>query len=214
MEQIQSKKWYDNRFIVHLLLIIFFPVGLYALWKTDTIAKWWKITATVLVAIFVIAYLGDSNTTDLSSSAELTKSQKEPEKVLSQAQMDSIALAKNIATYEERKSQTILAKDLYNAYQANEVRADNNFKGKVFYVEGIIGDIGKDIMDEIYVTLNTGDIIGSVQCYVDNAEVAAKLLKGQRITVFGECDGLMMNVLMKDCKVVENLSDLKTNTNL
>lgn len=214
MEQIQSKKWYDNKFIVHLLLIIFFPVGLYALWKTDTIAKWWKITATVLVAIFVIAYLGDSNTTDLSSSAELTKSQKEPEKVLSQAQMDSIALAKNIATYEERKSQTILAKDLYNAYQANEVRADNNFKGKVFYVEGIIGDIGKDIMDEIYVTLNTGDIIGSVQCYVDNAEVAAKLQKGQRITVFGECDGLMMNVLMKDCKVVENLSDLKTNTNL
>jgi len=72
MEQNQTKKWYDNKFVVHLLLVIFFPVGLYALWKTETIAKWWKITATVLIALIVIANLGDdkdnlSNTTTSSS---------------------------------------------------------------------------------------------------------------------------------------------------
>ena len=60
MEQNQTqKKWYDNKFIVHLLLIIFFPVGLYALWKSNTIAKWWKITATVLISLIVIANLAD-----------------------------------------------------------------------------------------------------------------------------------------------------------
>lgn len=56
MENTQlDKKWYDNKFITHLLLVIFFPVGLYALWKSRTIAKWWKITATVLIGLIVIA---------------------------------------------------------------------------------------------------------------------------------------------------------------
>ena len=199
-----DKKWYDNKFITHLLLVIFFPVGLYALWKSRTIAKWWKITATVIVSLITITNLSDSE-----SSSSVSGEKEEPKVELTQAQKDSIAQVEKLAKYEQRKSQTIQAKDLYNAYQANEVSADNNFKAKNFYVEGVVRDIGKDILDNIYVTLKTGHIIGSVQCYIDNANVAANLQKGQRITVFGECNGLMMNVLMKDCKVVKNLNDLK-----
>ena len=204
-----DKKWYDNKFITHLLLVVFFPVGLYALWKSRTIAKWWKITATVIIGLIVIAKLGDSDSSNSSSSSSVAKEKEEPKVELTQAQKDSIAQVEKLAKYEERKSQTIQAKDLYNAYQANEVSADNDFKDKNFYVEGVVGDIGKDILDDIYVTLKTGDYIGSVQCYIDDANVAANLQKGQRITVYGECNGLMMNVLMKDCKVVENLNDLR-----
>lgn len=40
-------------------------------------------------------------------------------------------------------------------------------------------------MDDIYVTLKTGEAIGSVQCFVDDADVASKLQKGQKITVYG-----------------------------
>lgn len=62
METQQNKeKWYDNKFVTHLLLVIFFPVGLYALWKSRTIAKWWKITATVIIGLIVIANLGDTS---------------------------------------------------------------------------------------------------------------------------------------------------------
>jgi len=209
MEQNQTKKWYDNKFVVHLLLVIFFPVGLYALWKTDTIAKWWKITATVLIGLIVIANLGDDNTSSENSTTEKSTIQKEPEIQFTQAQKDSIAKVEKAELYEQRKSQTVSAKNLYYTYQENEVSADNNFKGKKFYVEGIIGDIGKDLFDDIYITLKTGDIIGSVQCFIDDADKVSKLKKGQKITVYGKCDGLMMNVLMKNCKITENLSDLK-----
>jgi hypothetical protein len=128
---------------------------------------------------------------------------------LTPSQKDSLLIIERTKEIENRENQTIPAKNLYYAYQENEVSADNNYKGKTFYVEGVIGDIGKDILDEIYVTLKTGDLIGSIQCYIDNAEVAANLRKGQKITVYGKCDGLMMNVLMKDCEVVKSLSTLK-----
>jgi len=79
-----NKEWYDNKFITHLLLLLFFPVGLYALWKSRTIAKWWKITATVLIALIVILNLGGgddtSSSTDHSSTNDTTATVQEEEK--------------------------------------------------------------------------------------------------------------------------------------
>lgn len=59
----EKSKWYDNKFITHLLLILFFPIGLYALWKSRTIAKWWKVTATILIAFIVIKAMNDDGNT-------------------------------------------------------------------------------------------------------------------------------------------------------
>ncbi len=50
----ESKKWYDNRLVVHLVLFFCYPAGLYLLWKSTTIAQWWKITASVLIGLMVI----------------------------------------------------------------------------------------------------------------------------------------------------------------
>lgn len=124
---------------------------------------------------------------------------------LTQAQKDSIAQAEKQEMIEKRKDQTISASNLVAAYDANEVNADDNFKGKKFYVIGYIDDIGKDILDDIYVTLQAGDSFRTVQCYIDDKDEVKQLRKGQLITVIGECNGLMINVLMKNCKLVENL---------
>jgi hypothetical protein len=99
---------------------------------------------------------------------------------------------------------TISAKKLYSAYDANEVGADMKYKGKFIEVNGYIADIGKDLMDDIYVTLETGEYFGSVQCFFsdDYATKAAQLSKGQKITIKGMCDGLMMNVLMRGCIIL------------
>ncbi|HBK70950.1 MAG TPA: hypothetical protein DDZ39_04710, partial [Flavobacteriaceae bacterium] len=48
-----QKKWYNNKLLSNLLLIVFFPVGIYAIWKSNAIAKWWKITATGIVVLVV-----------------------------------------------------------------------------------------------------------------------------------------------------------------
>jgi|AntRauTorckE5430_2_1112549.scaffolds.fasta_scaffold09116_3 hypothetical protein len=201
-----------------LLVIGFFSPKTSLFWdkkKEPTKKRSALIYGITMVASFILFGItsdgieSTNNSSSSSNNSNVIETKEDKKPALSQQQIDSIAQVEKLAKYEERKSQTIQAKALYNAYQANEVSADNNYKDKKFYVEGIVGDIGKDILDYIYVTLKTGDIIGSIQCYIDDSDVAANLQKGQRITVFGECDGLLMNVLMKDCKVVENLSDLK-----
>jgi hypothetical protein len=200
----QSKKWYNNNVLTNLLLLIFFPVGLYALWKSDTIANWWKITAILIITVLIIANMSNGNK-NLSESTTIAKKR---EKVLSQAEKDSVAFLERAQLIKERENSTILATSLVTSYINNEVAADNNFKEKKFYVEGYIENIGKDILDDIYITLKSGDMLRTVQCYIDDKNRVAELRKGQKVTIFGQCEGLMMNVLMRDCKLVENLENL------
>jgi hypothetical protein len=101
---------------------------------------------------------------------------------------------------------TVDAKTLLKDYKDNEVRADGLYKGKIVQTTGKIGDIKKDIMDSVYVTVGTGASIEIpiVQCFVDaaGAAKASSLKKGATITVKGEVQGLMMNVQMHDCSIL------------
>ena len=72
----EQKKWYDNKVLTNCLLIIFFPIGLYALWKSNTIAKWWKITATIIIGLIVIANIGDDGTKNDVNSSNITVEQE------------------------------------------------------------------------------------------------------------------------------------------
>lgn len=56
----EQKKWYDNKLVVYLLLIIFFPVGLYALWKNNSFSKGVKIGLTTVV-VFLVIIIGSSD---------------------------------------------------------------------------------------------------------------------------------------------------------
>ncbi len=56
----EEKHWYDKTWLVIVLCIIFFPVGLYALWKNSSISKGWKIGITVLISLIVIANISSN----------------------------------------------------------------------------------------------------------------------------------------------------------
>ena len=93
---------------------------------------------------------------------------------------------------------------LFKDYEANEVAADEKYKSKILEVSGAVEDIGKDILDQIYVTLKTGEYeIFHIQCFFSDAHknAAAQLRKGQRITVKGKCDGKLGNVMIKGCVI-------------
>ena len=165
--------------------------------------KFFQIVGIIFIVIVVLGGIG--NLMDRSKSSKNVTS----EPTLTQTQKDSIVVADKYKEIEARKGQTISAVDLVQTYQDNEVRADENYKGKRFYVEGIVGDIKKDIMDNIYVTLQGSKMFREVQCYFDDKATASRLEKGMEVTFLGECDGLMINVMMKNCKFVENLKDLK-----
>ncbi len=98
---------------------------------------------------------------------------------------------------------TVTASQLFSDYKGNQVAADEKYKGKTIEVSGTITSIGKDILDTMYVSLKTGDIIGSVQCMLEDSELekAAGLTQGQQITLTGEKPDYLMNVILRNCKI-------------
>lgn len=111
----------------------------------------------------------------------------------------------NTETSSVEPEQAILvnAHELIKEYEANEVAADNKYKGKNVIISGTIHDIGKDILDDPYITFASNDemVFTAVQCmFKDKAEVA-NFAKGQKVTVTGRVDGKLMNVLLKDCEL-------------
>lgn len=96
-------------------------------------------------------------------------------------------------------------KALLKEYAGNEVRADAAYKGTKIRTAGVVGQIKKDIAGDPYITLGTGKAleIPSLQCFLadDQASAASSLSAGERVTIEGRVDGLLMNVLVKDCVI-------------
>lgn len=99
----------------------------------------------------------------------------------------------------------ISASELYRAYEANEVSTDGQYKGKRLLLTGVVGTIGKDVLDNPYISLKV-DYLKSVNCYFDdkNNGILSQLSKGQKVQIIGTCSGLsLMDVVIKDCELWE-----------
>ena len=120
----------------------------------------------------------------------------------STAESPETAASRTPSSEPARPSSPIIdATTLVDSYQNNELAADNTYKGRRFRIQGTIDTIGKDILDNPYVTLKNDDGFRSVQCFLARGSVsrAGHLSKGDSVTVEGRVDGLMMNVLVKNC---------------
>lgn len=100
----------------------------------------------------------------------------------------------------------ISAVDLLAAYDENAVKADQDYKDKTLEVTGIVKSIDKDVLDDVFVTINDGGEYSfiSVQCYFeDENEIAktAELKAGDEVTIVGRCDGSVVNVMLKECSI-------------
>lgn len=99
----------------------------------------------------------------------------------------------------------VMASQIVAEYAANEVAADARYKGKIICVSGTIGRIGKDILDRPYVILDGGEgEFRSVQASFEDKDLAqlAQLSKGQQVSIEGTCDGLSINVVLKNSHLI------------
>lgn len=98
--------------------------------------------------------------------------------------------------------------DLIQEYKDNEVAADEKYKGKTVKITGLVKDIGKDILDNAYITINDGKDItwDYAQCYFKNKDEIAKvanLKKGDSVTVIGTVGSYNLSLAVKKCVFVE-----------
>lgn len=93
------------------------------------------------------------------------------------------------------------AATLHRAYAANEIAADELYKGKPLKVTGKVADIASDVSDEPVVSLQVSEF-ESVHATGLPKDVAAKLAKGQSITVTCVGGGEMVGTpILDDCKL-------------
>ncbi len=147
--------------------------------------KWW-FWAIVVIVLYAIG----------SSSSKPNNTQPTQEPVNTQSNQ----------TKTEEVVAKVTALQLYSEYEANEVAADSKYKNKLIEVSGTISNIGKDVLDNPYVTLQ-GDstTFFSVQCMFKKSqqEQLTSLSKDTEISLKGRVSGKMMNIIINDCSIVE-----------
>ena len=128
---------------------------------------------------------------------------------MQQAQTATIAenLASSVVETKAKSNKVMKVKisNMLSAYTNNEVGADSKYKGKRVQVSGLVDSIKKDFLGNLYVTVGTGKTfeIPQIQAFFDDSmtKKLGSLKKGQKITVQCRIDGLMMNVIAKNCVI-------------
>jgi hypothetical protein len=97
---------------------------------------------------------------------------------------------------------TVDPKELYSAYDSNEIKADSTYRDKTLRLTGTVGDIGKDILDKPYIKFNADNYgMTGVQVFFKTVELdkIGELNKGQTVTIVGICKGKqIINVVLED----------------
>lgn len=149
--------------------------------------KWFIILAVILV---IGALAGDS-TPDSQTASNITETTKE---------------SKSEQKMEEQVLEVVATKMIAD-YKANEIAADGTYKDKLVKVTGVVETIGKDVLNNPYVTLTNETPYGleAVQCFFSRADESTltNLSKDTRITMQGRVSGMSLtNVMIKECTVI------------
>ncbi|MBK8947783.1 MAG: hypothetical protein IPM68_02670 [Flavobacteriales bacterium] len=106
-------------------------------------------------------------------------------------------------TSELEATETIEAAALLQAYTADENAANTRFNGKVLLVSGTVREVKSPENGLVDVVLETGDPLAGVVCQFAQADVPATLIAGAPARIKGISTGLLMDVVLQRCAVVE-----------
>jgi hypothetical protein len=99
------------------------------------------------------------------------------------------------------------ARDLFDAYQEDEEEADKLFKDKILEVTGPVA-WSRSVFGEYYIVFGGGGLLMSawgVQCAMKD-KTDPRLLKIKKkdlVKVRGRCEGFKMDVILKECVLVD-----------
>lgn len=146
--------------------------------------KWWFWALAVIVFIMVVANSGDSTTGTEQTST-------------SQEAQQPVAAIK------------VTAEVLRKAYATNQVSADQQYEDKLVEISGTVDTIGKDILDEAYITFEAKEqyAFDKVQCMFSASEEnsIANFKKGQSVVVQGKVSGVVISgPIIRNCKVISS----------
>jgi len=147
--------------------------------KKSIFKRWWFWVIIVVVLIGAISSQGGNDVTPTQSTAAPAPVKEVMPEVV------------------------VTAADLSAAFEANEVKANKDYKDKLAEITGTVDSVG-EMLGQTFVVLSSGKdfSIVNVQCFFDDkAEIdkIAELNKGDTVTIMGNIDGMSMNVGVNGC---------------
>lgn len=98
----------------------------------------------------------------------------------------------------------VQASELVEAYKANELAADERFKGKTLRIKGVVREVSKDILGDPFVILGASQkgYLG-VQCSFasSTAPILSRLIKGETASFDCRVSGKLVHVQASGCAV-------------
>lgn len=160
-----SNAWHDKTWLVIILCLMFFPVGLYALWKNSSISKGWKIGVTVFITVILIA-----NIAAKTDKSETTKN----------SEINKNSNSKTLQTKEKQWTTVYTFKG--NGMKKSQVFELTDGHARLKYSYKAPGDIGSGffsvyVVDESEDIMKTGGI-PEVMTQAENEESESAIQKG------------------------------------
>ena len=173
------------------------------------------IVVVAVIALFVIVgNLGSSSTPEVKDDKQVSNQVNNAQNDQQDSQQNATPdvqeeVAPKAPVFDYEFSDVV---DLVEEYKENEVSADSKYKGKTVKVTGIVKDIGKDILDSAYITINDGKDItwDYAQCYFKNKDEVAKienLSKGDMVTLIGMVCNYSLTITINKCVFVEETAE-------
>lgn len=100
----------------------------------------------------------------------------------------------------------ITAPELFEAYASDEEYANEIYLNKIVEVVGVLDKIEVNQDSTLNLVLASADPMGNVICtFEDPSEIESSSIKaGDNITVKGICKGMLLDVLLNNCVLVDN----------
>ena len=156
-----------------------------------------KVLSVLLIALVSMGAEGEC-TDEAAVEAEIAQTVEAAPTVRPEATM---------ATTPKISIIRVTAEELWQAYDANELAADQRYRDKVLEVTGTVSKVGRSYNDEPYIELDTRQDFTTtgVRCYFAEEHVAqfASLQVGDPLVVRGRNGGIdLFDIEMHGCTVV------------
>lgn len=104
-----------------------------------------------------------------------------------------------------RTDEVVTATDLFAAYETDEPSANNKYLGKTLEVSGEIKSVENNTeTPTATIYLEAGGLLGGVACELAKDQLPTTLSSGQTIAIKGICSGLLMDVVLNRCVILNH----------
>ncbi len=95
------------------------------------------------------------------------------------------------------------ASRLFKEFQLVEATANARYKNQLIEVRGKVKDVKSDVDGKVTVDMHSGSEMFAVTCQLATCELpfVEEIQKGEELTLRGTCKGILMDVLLEDCKI-------------